>query len=108
MTFLEYIEKAIKENLEFDAIIGDVDVPATYCFNDDWKITDYCKQKYGELLNSEIKLHEGNSVLGYTDVVEVFYDDEEMGRQFTMAVAGYVSESEWNRLFIEGEAIENE
>lgn len=105
MKFIEYIEERIKDEKEFDAVIGDVDMPATFCFSDDWKITDYCKQKYSDLLNSEIEIY--NDPTGYcTDAVEVLYDNEEIGEQFCWAVAGYVSEGEWEKLFMEGEAIE--
>lgn len=106
MTLLEYIEARIKDGNEFDIIVGDVEMPATLGLNEDWKITDYCKQKYGDLLNSEVIEH--NDPTGrYTDSVEVLYDDADIGEQFTWAVAGYISEGEWNLLFIEGEAIEN-
>ena len=100
MTFLEYIEERIKDGEEFDAVIGDVDMPATLGFCDDWKITDYCKSKYGELLNSEIVVHE-DPTGNYTTSVEVLYNNEEIGEQFCWAVAGYVAESEWNKLFME-------
>lgn len=107
MRFLEYIEKAIKEDIEFDAVIGDVDMPATFCFCDSWVITDYCKQKYGDLLNSEIEVHE-DPTGHHTTCVEVFYDDYKVGEEFSMALAGYISEGEWNMLFLEGEAVEEE
>lgn len=108
MTFLEYIEKeGIENEKEFDAIIGDVDMPATLGFCSDWKITDYCKQRFGGLLNSEIIVHEDPT--GYcTTSVEVMFDDSEIGEAFCWAVAGYISEGEWEKLFIEGEADENE
>ena len=105
MKFIEYIEERIKDEKEFDAVIGDVDMPATFCFSSDWKITDYCKQKYADLLNSEIEVLKDPTGL-YTECVEVLYDDEEIGEIFCYAVAGYISEGEWERLFIEGEAVE--
>ena len=95
MTFLEYIEARIKDEMEFDAIIGDVYMPATLGFCDDWRITDYCKNKYERLLNGEIVVHKGAN-----DVVEVLIDDSEIGESFCYAVAGYIAESEWNKLFI--------
>lgn len=106
MTFLEYIEQeGIKNEKEFDAVIGDIDMPATFCFSSDWKITEYCKQKYNGLLNSEITVHEDPT--GYcTTCVEVAFDDEETGESFCYAVAGYISEGEWEKLFIEGEVEE--
>ena len=50
MTLLEYINARIKDEEEFDMIVSDVEMPATLGFNNSWKITDYCKQKYGDLL----------------------------------------------------------
>lgn len=101
MKFIEYIEARIADEAEFDAIIGDVDMPATFCFDSRWKITDYCKSKYADLLNSEIEEHIDPT--GYcTPAVEVMYDNEKIGEQFCWAVAGYICEGEWERLFIEG------
>lgn len=98
MKFIDYINKAIEEDLEFDAVIGDVDMPATFCFCDDMVITDYCMNKYGDLLNSEIEVRE-DPTSRYTDVVIVDYDDDEKGEKFTWAVAGYVSKTEYEKLF---------
>lgn len=98
MTFLEYIEERIKDEEEFDAVIGDVDMPATLGFCSDWTITDYCKEKFGDLLNSEIEVIE-DPTGQYTTAVDVHYDNDKVGEQFCWAVAGYVAESEWNKLF---------
>ena len=98
MKFIEYIEERIKDEEEFDAIISGVDMPATFGFCDDWVITDYCKEKYKDLLNSEIEIH--SDPTGYcTDSIEVFYYDEAVGKEFCYAVAGYVGCNEWDRLF---------
>lgn len=97
-TFKEYIELCIAKDLEFDAVIGDVDMECTFCFYDGMKITDYCMEKYGDLLNSECEVTFNTN--GYnTDVVEVFYDDDKKGNRFAWAVAGYVSETEYKKLF---------
>lgn len=97
-TFKKYIEQCILEDLEFDAVIGDVDMEATFCFCDDMVITDYCMEKYGDLLNSECEVIK-DPTGKYTDVVIVDYDDYEKGERFTWALAGYVSEKEYNKLF---------
>lgn len=96
--FKEYIEHCIANDLEFDAVIGDVDMPCTFCFSDDMKITDYCMEKYGDLLNSECEVRV-DPTGKYTNVVEVFYDDDEKGERFSWAMAGYIGESEYKRLF---------
>lgn len=99
MKFIEFIEERIKDGEEFDAIIGGVDMPATFGFCDDWAITDYCKEKYGELLESEIELHK-DSTGNHTEVVDVFYNNYKVGEQFCWSVAGYIDDNEWERLFI--------
>ena len=98
MKFIEYINERIKDGEEFDAIIGGVDMPATLGFCDDWTITDYCKEKYGELLESEIEIHKDPTGM-YTDTVEVLYDNANIGEKFCWSVAGYIGETEWNKLF---------
>ena len=98
MKFIDYINERIKDGEEFDAVIGGVDMPATFGFCDDWTITDYCKEKYRELLESEIVVHKR---IDYLDVVEVLYDNDKIGEKFAWAVAGYIGETEWNKLFME-------
>lgn len=96
MKFINYMKKCIKEDIEFDAIIGDVEMSYTFCFTDDIKFTKYCREKYKELLESEIRIIKNN---GYYDVIEVLYDDEVVGERFAAALAGYVNEREYERLF---------
>lgn len=96
--FIDYMNFCIAHDLEFDAIIGGVDMPATFCFYNKMKFTDYCKERYGDLLNSKCKVT-SDPKGRYTDVVEVFYDDETVGEQFTWAIAGYIPENEYDALF---------
>ena len=105
MTFLEYINKRIRDEEEFDAVIGDVDMPATFCFSSEWKITDYCMQKFGDLLNSEVIVHIDPTGY-YTQSVEVLYDNYTKGERFCLAVAGYINQGEWEQLFMHGEVDE--
>lgn len=97
MKFIEYIEKRIQDEEPFDVIIGGVDMPATLEFCDDWVITDYCKEQFGELLDSEIDVYEYKCDIA---TVEVFYDDYLDGEQFCWAVAGHIDDREWNKLFM--------
>lgn len=97
MKFIEYIEERIKDEKSFDVMCNSVDMPATLEFCDDWVITDYCKEQFGELLESEI------DVYGYSisiDTVEVLYDDADVCEQFCWAVAGYIADEEWDKLFM--------
>lgn len=98
MKFVDYINVCIKKDMEFDAVIGDVEMPATFSFIDDMEITSYCMNKYGDLLNSECDL-KVDPTGRYTDVVNVDYEDYELGERFTYAVAGYISPTEYNLLF---------
>lgn len=96
--FIDYIKYCIAHDLEFDAVIGDVDMPATFCFCDDMKFTDYCMEKYGDLLNSDCEIKYDPTGRD-TDVVIVDYSNEVKGEKFTWAVAGYISETEYEKLF---------
>lgn len=98
LKFIDYLKFCIAHDLEFDAVIGDVDMPATFCFCDDMEFTDYCMEKYGDLLNSDCEVKYDTSGRD-TDVVIVDYDDENKGEQFTWAVAGYISDTEYKKLF---------
>lgn len=98
MKFIEYLKFCIAHDLEFDAVIGDVDMPATFSFCDDMKFTEYCMDKYGDLLNSDCEVKYDLSGRS-TDAVIVDYDDYEKGEAFTWAIAGYVSDTEYEKLF---------
>ena len=93
MTFLEFInEHLIKNQEEYDAIIGNVDMPATLGMCENWVITDYCKEQYGDLLNSNCKIISGS-------LVEVFFDNYKKGEKFCVSMAGYIGEKEFDKLF---------
>lgn len=98
LKFIEYLKYCVAHDLEFDAVIGDCDIPCTFCFCDNTKFTDYCMEKYGDLLNSECEV-KYDTTRRYTDVVIVDYDDEDKGMAFAYAVAGYISETEYEKLF---------
>lgn len=93
MTFLEFIvNQAIPNELEFDCIIGDVDMPCTLCWSKTDKIGSALLVEYGELLDSEINFLDDG-------VIEVLYDDYEVGEAFCWAQAGYIPESTYRAFF---------
>lgn len=98
LKFIEYLKFCIAHDLEFNAVIGDVDMPCTFCFSDDMEFTDYCMEKYGDLLNSmcEVRFDLSGRT---TDVVTVDYDDDVQGERFAWALAGYIADSEYQKLF---------
>lgn len=94
MTFLEFInEHLIKNQEEYDAVIGDVDMPATLGMCEDWVITDYCKEKFGKLLDSKCKIINDTTVEVIDDI------DYRIGRNFCYSVAGYIDCEEFDKLF---------
>lgn len=93
MTFLEFIvNQAIPNELEFDCVIGDVDMPCTLCWSKTDKIGFALLAEYGELLDSEINFLDDG-------VIEVLYDDYEVGEAFCWAQAGYIPESTYRAFF---------
>lgn len=93
MKFVDFInEHLIKNQEEYDAVIGDVDMPCTLGMCENWKITDYCFEKFDELLNSDCKIISDS-------VVEVYYDDYKKGERFCFSMAGYINEKEFDKLF---------
>lgn len=97
-TFREIINYYSAHDLEFDAIIGDVECEATFSFCGIPNFTKYCEEKYGDLLDSNAKVIY-DPTGRYTDTVEVDYEDDKKGNRFAMAWAGYVSETEYDKLF---------
>lgn len=101
-TFKEIMEYYGVKDMEFDAVIGDVDMEYTFSFCGKPKFTAYCMEKYGDLLNSKATI-KPDLTGRYTDVVIVDYPDDEIGERFSAAWAGYVSETEYDKLFEEGD-----
>lgn len=99
-TFREIINYYAAHDMEFDAIIGDVECEATFSFCGVPYFSQYCEEKYGDLLNANAIVKYDNTGR-YTDVVVVDYEDDRKGNRFAMAWAGYVSETEYNKLFEE-------
>ena len=96
--FIDYIKYCIAHEIAFDAVIGDVDMPATFVFSSDTKFTDYCMERYGDLLNSDCEVK--YDITGRcTDVAIVDYADHYKGESFAWVVAGYISETEYEKLF---------
>jgi DNA-binding cell septation regulator SpoVG/16S rRNA G966 N2-methylase RsmD len=81
-----------------DVIVGDVEMNHALVWDVGADITDYCYEQYADLLNSPYKIHDHGN--GY-EVIEVFCDDYEMGKDFFAAAAGYIADSEHKKMFIE-------
>ena len=97
MTFREYLQE--NTEADFDMIIGDVDMPATVVWTDDMKITEYFEEKYSQILNSEIEIHE-DPTGNYTMSIELLDDSisPEKGEEFVWVLAGYGSTEEYEKL----------
>lgn len=92
--FLDLLRSS--EELDCDLIIGGCDMPASFVWYEDCKITEYGIEKYKPIMEAEYtRLKNGN--------IEIHCDDEKLGEQFCWAAAGYIGESEYNRIFGEEE-----
>jgi hypothetical protein len=80
------------EYIDCDLIIGDSDMPASFVWDEDTSMTDYGIEYFKPILDAEYeRLPNGN--------IEIFCDDWELGEDFCYAVAGYVSEEKYRKLF---------
>ena len=77
--FLDMLQSG--EYIDCDLIIGGCDMPASFVWDEDSTITDYGIEVFPN----------GN--------IEVLCDDYRLGERFVMAVAGYVGNSEFMKLF---------
>lgn len=89
-TFLDFLRG--KKELECELIIGNSDMPATFVWDEESNITPYGEEYYAPILDAPYKvLDNGN--------IEVFCDSYKLGEHFVLALAGYIGEKEWERLF---------
>lgn len=56
MTLRTYIDRAIHDGADFDAVISDCDVQQTFCWQPDMCITDACEAEYRALLDAEVRV----------------------------------------------------
>lgn len=78
--------------LNCDLKVGNVDMPASFVWNEDSKISEYGAKKYRPLMDAPVRfLHDGT--------LELLCDDWKMGEEFCMAAAGYIGESEYQKIF---------
>lgn len=67
-------------------------MPASFVWDGDCKITDYGVEKYKAVMLAEYtKLPNGN--------IEIHCDDENLGESFCYAAAGYIGETEFEKIF---------
>ena len=87
-SFGEYLE--IAEDIDTELIIGDCEMEASFVWYGDIAFTEYGKRYYAPILNAKFK---------YTpDYIEIFCDDYELGHDFVMTLAGYTSETRYNKI----------
>lgn len=80
------------EEMDCELIIGGADMPASFVWGADCKITDYGIEKYKAIMEAEFsKLPNGNIV--------IHCDDDKLGENFCLAAAGYIGSSEYDRIF---------
>ena len=102
MTFEEYLYKAGAEDREFEAIIDNSDMPATFSGADDFYFSDHCRSIYGELLDSQIEIIKPDTDVN-NEVIQVFYNNYGIAKDFCLSLAGYIGTKEYDRLFPEKE-----
>lgn len=78
--------------LSCDLIIGGMDMPASLVWNEDSRITKYGIAKYRPVLEAEYKVLENGNI-------EIFCDDYKLGEEFCCAAAGYISITEYEKIF---------
>jgi stage V sporulation protein G len=81
-----------------DVIVGGAEMNHALVWDIGADITPYCYEKYAELLDSPCKVHDHGN--GYS-VIEVFCDNHELGDEFFAAAAGYIADSEYQKMFVE-------
>jgi hypothetical protein len=85
-----------KPDLDCDLIIGGADMPASFVWDENNRITEYGINKYRPILEAEYTmLKNGN--------IEIHCDDDELGEDFCLAAAGHIPLSEYKKIFGEDE-----
>lgn len=106
MKFIDYLRTAITEEKEFDVIVGDRKIPEVYVTNKTMGFDNsYLHIKYGSLLNAEIEIV---SLQMDTDELHVMDSTlDNLCEEFFLAVAGFVSGEEYEKLFLHTESTQD-
>jgi len=92
MKLIDYLNSG--SEIDADMVIGDVDMPYAFVWDNNCGFTEYGLSEFSGILNSECVIHKNGCI-------EVFYEDYEAGEYFTAACAGFIGVSEFKRLFKE-------
>lgn len=99
MRFGDFVQKELIENEEeYDAVIGDVDMNYTMCACSHWKLTEYCWQKYWDLLNADCYVIPVDDE-HFSPTVVCEEASDALGNHFCAALAGYTGAKEFDKLF---------
>ena len=92
MTLRTYIDRAIRDGADFDAVIS---------WQPDMCITDACEAEYRALLDAEVRVLAAAPGERFS-IIEICTDRLFLGDAFSRCTAGYCSPREYRRLFRAG------
>jgi len=81
-----------QEHIDCEVVVADVEMLHSLVWDSGCRILEYGLKKYDKLLNSPVEVYENGNI-------EVLCDDEAMGKEFFAAAAGYISSTEYDKIF---------
>ena len=101
MTLRTYIDRAIRDGADFDAVISGCDVHLTLCSQTTMCITHACEAASRALHDAEVRVHDAAPGERFS-IIEICTDKLFLGDAFSRCTAGYCSPREYRRLFRAG------
>lgn len=89
-TFFDLLRSG--EELDCELIIGGSDMPASFVWSEDSRIAEYGVEKYRPILEATFERCGDRCI-------EIHCDDWQLGKEFCLAAAGYISNSEYEKIF---------
>jgi hypothetical protein len=80
------------KEMDCELIIGNCEMPASFMWDKNIKITAYGIEKYKPIMNAEYELLENGNI-------EIFCDNYKLGYDFCYAAAGAINVVEYNKIF---------
>lgn len=90
VTFLDLLRSG--EELDCELIIGGDEMPATFVWDEDSQITAYGVERYRPIMEASFERCGDNCI-------EIHCDDWELGEEFCLAAAGFISSTEYEKVF---------
>lgn len=97
--FIDFINFCINNSIDFDLVIGGVNMNQKFSFSPSWIITDYFREQFKDLFQAKCEIRSFRKIFGPPDntVILLDFNDYNIGYKFTDIITGAIDIYEWDK-----------